>query len=273
MTVFVSSRRKAARARQGSRLCLLLLGLALAGCDLGPDYRKPATEIPPAWRATAASETAAWPSTDWWRGFGSPTLDDLMEQARLRNFDIAAAVARVRQADAQVRLAGASLLPTIGGQANASWQQVSLSKRSLTSGTSSSGSVSTTGSSGHYADVHSYDALANASYELDFWGKNRAALQSAEASAVFSRFDQQVVALTVAANVANTWFTALALEDRPDVARPNLADSEQTLQVIEARLSVGTASALDVAQQAALVAGVRASIPNFQSQIDQQIIA
>src|SRR5271154_5123019 len=81
------------------------VALALGGCDLGPDYRHPGLEIPAAYRATQATAEAAWPSTDWWRGFGSTELDALIDQARAQNLDIAAAIARVRQADAQVRIA------------------------------------------------------------------------------------------------------------------------------------------------------------------------
>ena len=91
-------------------------------------------------------------------------------------------------------------------------------------------------------------------------------------SAVFSRFDQQVVALTVVTNVANTWFTALALADRLVVAQRNLADAEQTLAVIRGRLDAGTATALDLAQQESLVAGERADIPNLRNQIEQELI-
>ena len=120
--------------------------------------------------------------------------------------------------------------------------------------------------------MHSYAAGLSAAYEVDFWGKNRAARQAAVAGAVFSRFDQQVVALTVVSNVANTWFTALGLADRLAVAQRNLADTEQTLAVIRGRLDAGTATALDLAQQQALVAGVRATIPNFRNQMEQQLI-
>ena len=88
-------------------------------------------------------------------------------------------------------------------------------------------------------------------------------------SAMFSRFDQQVVALTVVTNVANTWFTALALADRLVVAQRNLADAEQTLAVIRGRLDAGTANALDVAQQESLVAGERATIPTLRNQLEQ----
>ncbi|MBV9654675.1 MAG: efflux transporter outer membrane subunit [Acetobacteraceae bacterium] len=247
-------------------LPLLVTLVLIAGCDLGPDYKDPATEIPAEWRATDATARAAWPSLQWWRGFGSPTLDALIAEAETRNFDIAAAVARVREADAAARIAGAPLLPTVSGQGSASWAQVS------TSGRSSFASSSGVGRN-RYTDIRQYGALGNASYEADFWGLNRAAFRAAEASAVASRFDQQVVALSVVTSVANAWFNALAFEDRLAVAQNNLRDSEQTLRVIQTRLQVGTASALDVAQQQALVEGVRASIPNLRNEAEQEIIS
>lgn len=244
------------------RIWPLVAALAVPGCDVGPDYQRPAADIPDAYRATPQSADAAWPSADWWRGFRSAELTDLIDQAHRRNFDIGAAIARVRQADAEVRIAGASLLPDVSGTANASWQHDGV-------GTLSTGRA---GSNASF-DTHSYSAGLSAGYELDFWGRNRAARQAAIASAMFSRFDQQTVALTVVTNVANTWFTALSLADRLGVARRNLADAEQVLAVIRGRQDAGTASALDVAQQEALAAGERAVIPSFSNQLEQQVIA
>jgi NodT family efflux transporter outer membrane factor (OMF) lipoprotein len=239
--------------------------LMLAGCDLGPDYHRPSVDIPAAYRATPQSATAAWPSADWWRGFNSPELNGLIEQARVQNFDIAAAIARVRQADAQVRIAGAPLLPDFSGAGNATWQHEGLGGTStgLGYGRATNASI----------DLHEYSFGLDASYQLDFWGRNLATRQSAVASAMFSRFDQQTVALTVVTDVANTWFTALSLADRLGVARRNLAVAEQVLKVIRGRLDAGTASALDVAQQEALVDGERALIPGFISQLEQEVIA
>ena len=238
----------------------------LAGCNVGHDYARPGLDIPDAYRATADTAATAWPAADWWRGFGSPELNALIEAARAQNFDIAAAVARVRQADAQVRISGAPLLPDLSGTGSASWQHEGIGAAG------SSLSASRAGSNASF-DFHTYSAGLSASYELDFWGRLRAARQSAMASAVFSRFDQQTVALTVVTNVANTWFTALSLADRLAVARGNLKDAEQTLAVIQGRFDAGTANQLDIAQQAALAAGERALIPNFVSQLEQQIIA
>ena len=238
-------------------LSVLLPGLAgcgLAGCGLSRDQTDADLDIPAAFRATPETAQAAWPREEWWKGFGSAELNTLIARAREQNFDIAAAVARVRQADAQVRLAGAALLPALNGTSSADWQHLG------------------GGSRGRALETRGYAIGLSAGYQLDFWGKNRARRESAVSSAMFSRFDQRTVALTVTANVANTWFTALALSDRLDVARRNLADDEQTLAVIRGRQGAGTASALDVARQEALVAGERAVIPNLRNQMEQALI-
>ncbi len=177
------------------------------------------------------------------RGFGKPTL--------------------------RYEFTGASLLPTISGSGTADWQHEGL-------GTGSSSRVGSTirgGGSNSSIDFRSYSTSLNVSYELDFWGRNRSARQSAVASSMFSRFDQQTVALTIVTDVANTWFIALSLADRLANARANLADAQQTLAVIQGRFAAGTASALDTAQQEALVAGERATIPSFANQLEQEVIA
>ncbi|WP_158258579.1 efflux transporter outer membrane subunit [Rhodopila globiformis] len=239
----------------------------LSGCNLGPNYHRPSLDLPPAYRATQATAAAAWPSADWWKGFHSPELDMLIAQARAHNFDIAVAIAQVRQADAQVRIAGATLLPAIGASGSGAWQHQGLGANSNRFG-GGGGGISNAS-----IDYHSYSAGLNASYELDFWQHNLGLRQAAVASAVFSRFDQETVALTVVTAVANTWFTALAYADQLAVTRRNVAAAEQTLAVVRGRFAAGTASALDVANQEALAAGERALIPNYVSLMEQEVIA
>jgi NodT family efflux transporter outer membrane factor (OMF) lipoprotein len=245
------------------RLAYLALVL-LAGCSLGPRYQAPEHEVPAAYRATLASAATAWPGPEWWRGFGSPELDALIAQARAANFDLAAAAARVAQADAQLRIAGAPLLPTVNAQGSESWSRAALQSRTA------SGSV---GFSGRYSEIRSFRVGPSASWELDIWGRIRANREAAQADALASRFDQASVALTVVTSVASTWFQACALRDRLDVAARNLADAEAVLRAISARQQVGTASALDVSQQEALVAGIRVQVPALRSQMEQQINA
>jgi multidrug efflux system outer membrane protein len=237
----------------------------LAACDVGPSYHRPDIDVPPTYRASAATPIAVWPSTAWWQAFRAPDLDALIRQAQTHNFDMAAAAARVRQADAQVRIVGAALLPTINATADSSWQHEGVRAFGAGSALSGGGNAS--------FDLHDYSAGLNASYLVDFWGHNVALRQSALASARFSRFDEQTVALTVVANVATTWFTALSFADRLLVARHNLANAEQTLRAIQGRFVAGTASALDLAQQQTLTEGERAAIPSLQSQLEQQLIA
>ena len=266
------------------RAILVSAGLVLAGCSLGPEYRRPALDLPAAFRATADTAEAAWPGMEWWRNFQSPELDVLIAAARTYNNDLAGAAARIVQADAQVRISGAPLLPTIGATADDSYRRTGLSGgRSLgsSSGLTSlgvdpvtGGALTTSGSSRsqRYFDSRSYSVALQVSYDLDFWGRNWALAQAAQASAVATRFDQATVALTVVTSVANTYFQVLAAQDRLAVAERNLRDAERILGAYRARLTVGTANALDVSQQEALVAGQRATLPNIRNTVEQQKI-
>lgn len=227
--------------------------LTLLGCSLGPAYQRPDAPTPAAWRGSGG-EPANWPSADWWHGFGSSELDGYVVQARQANNDIAAAVARVRQADALASVAGAALLPTIGASVNA------LTERQQAS-------------AGGYADLRQVSPQLTASYMLDFWGKNRAAQSAAIATATASRRDQATVELTVMTSVAQTYFAALELRDRLTVADDNVASAEKTLQGLRLQLAAGIATALDVAQQETTVSTLSAAIPPLRQQLQATLDA
>lgn len=226
----------------------------LAACSIGPDYQRPATAAPPRWDGQAAV-VASWPSLTWWREFRSPRLDGLMKEAETANFDMAAAMARVRQADAQAKIAGANLLPSVG----------------ITGGEQRYRNNTTTPKTGN-AGPRGVEALSSsltASYELDFWGKYADAADAADAAAKASRFDRQTTALTVQSSVANTYFAVIALADRLQVASNNLDVASHVLDAIRARAAAGTATALDVAQQESVVETQRAAIPPLDLQLRQ----
>ena len=243
---------------------MVALALPLVGC-LSNEIIPAAIDLPPAYRAGPRNPDAALPSVVWWRGFRSRELTDLIEEALTSNFDVAAAVARIVQADAQSRIIGAALLPIVdlNGSAN----------RALASRTTSgsSGGNGGTGGGGGSSPRSLYSASLSASYEIDFWGKNRAALRSAEELAVASRFEREVVALTTVVSVANSYFLVLAAHDRLIIARGNLAAASRVFDLIKQRFDVGTASALDVAQQESVVAQQRASIPPLEQVLRQNI--
>lgn len=267
-------------------LCRLALGpfgilplLALAGCDIGPDYHRPATAVPAAFTSPGATTGTGrsgdgpapiWPSSQWWEGFGSADLNALEQQAIAHNYTVQSAIAAVEAADAAVRVAGGALLPSLSTSPGVNWSQVNTSG---SSGAVVNSNNTITAAGNGVVDTRTYSATLSASYEIDFWGKNRATFKAAEASAMSARYAAQVTALTIVADVADTYFSALAYQDELEVARRNLATAEELLKVEQGRLAAGYSSVLDVAQQAALVAGQRANIPNLVSLERQEVIA
>jgi len=226
----------------------LVLMLCMAGCDLGPDYKRPETPQPAAWDGKA-DQTSIWPSSDWWKGFESPTLNQLVDEAQKANPDLRAATARVREADAQARISGAALLPSVELDAATSTQ------RAL--------------ELGQYSTFRNYMFEPTASYEIDFWGKNRAQLDSAENLALASRYDRQTLALTLVTDVANGYFQVLGLQDRLAVAERNLVNAKEVLKGVVEQNRVGNATLLDVVQQRTTVAQAQTAIPPLEQQLRQ----
>lgn len=241
-------------------VCLMV---PLGGCLL-TDKPEPGLDIPQAYdrgpKNPVAAE-AAVPPLDWWRSFHSRELTELVEEARASNLDIAAAVARVVQADAQSRVAGAALLPLINANGQAS--------RSQASKTTDLGNGRPFVDDSGFRVGNNLIASLSASYEIDFWGKNRSALRASEELAVASRYDREVVGLSTVVSTANAYFQVLATQDLLRVTRENLQSSTRVFNLIQQRLNAGTASALDTAQQEALVNQVRALIPPLERTLVQ----
>ncbi|GAB9245098.1 efflux transporter outer membrane subunit [Bradyrhizobium diazoefficiens] len=224
---------------------------------LTQDLPDPALDVPTQYKYAGKGDTP--PSLDWWRGFRSAELTQLMEEAQTVNLDIAAAVSRIVQADAQARQAGAALLPSVSTGGSETY--------SRTSGSSSSGL--TNGG----REVVNYSASLSASYQLDFWGQNRDALQTAEETANANRFDRDVVALTTLASVANAYFQVLTSQDRLRTSQRNIASAQRILDAVKERRKAGTGTDLDVAQQESVVANQKALVPPLRQTLDQNVNA
>jgi len=252
------------RARKPFRLgALLALGPLLSGCIIGTERPELNLEVPTNFRAASkAGADAAVPIVDWWRGFRSSELTSLMDAAQIHNFDIAVAIAQIVQADAQVGVSGAPLLPTLTGDASAEREKNSSAASSIGSGNGFGG-----------VTFNQFTTSLTASYIVDFWGKNRATLYAAQESATVARYNREVVTLTTVVTVANTYFQVLAAQDEIRVTRQNLEAADRILNLIKKQFNGGTASQLDVSQQEALVATQRAAIPPLEVTRDQNIAA
>jgi outer membrane protein, multidrug efflux system len=232
--------------------CVLV---ALTACSVGPAYKRPDIPLPAQWHDPVKdAQASVWPNADWWHGFGSEKLDDLIAEAQRSNDDLAVAIARVREADAQARIAGAALLPSVDFGADATRQRAQ---------------VAGVGP----ATFNSFNPELSASYEIDFWGKNRALREAARATAIASHYDKETVALTVVSSVATTYFQILEFRDRLEVARQNLANAQKVLHGLQLEETAGIATGLDVAQQQTTVDLVDATIPPLEQQYRQSVNA
>ena len=247
---------------------IVCVGTVLSGCSVGPLYKRPDVAMPAKWTETASQSGApadaapsVWPAAEWWHGFGSAKLDELMAEARRANDDLAGAIARVQEADAQARIAGAPLLPSVGLAGDAS--------RSQASKTTGLGNGKPFVDDSGFSVHNNLSASLTASYEIDFWGKNRSALRAAEENAVASRYDREVVGLATVVATANAYFQVLTAQDRLQAGRENIQSATRVLNLIQQRLNAGTASALDTAQQESLVNTQRAAIPPLEQTLTQ----
>lgn len=235
-----------------SHLYALSLSLMLSACSSHPPAVDSAIVPPAAWQF-AERDVARDTNQQWWTQFGSPQLNRLVEQARHDSFDVAAAMARVRQAQASAVIAGAPLLPEVNLNLSASRQKLLRGDGGPDLDASQSDDV-----------VDSFGANFTASYEIDFWGGRAAARDSALHNLRASAFDQATVELTLLSNVADRYAQTLAARQRRQIAELNLANARNVLGLVQTRYDAGSATALELAQQKSLVASQQRQLPLIQ---------
>src|SRR2546423_2423412 len=196
----------------------IAVAVALTGCATTSPMLTPNVTAPAAWNEAGAGNGLTV-SPDWWSTFGSTELQQLVDEALAGSPDLAVATERVRQAEAQVRVAGASLFPTIDLGVGTSSRSTSDARGSTTSNATS--------------------ATLSASYELDLWGRNRAGVSAAKSSLQATAYDRDTARLTLISGVATSYFQVLSLRSRLAVARENLAIAERVRDLVSARARNG----------------------------------
>jgi multidrug efflux system outer membrane protein len=207
--------------------------LALAGCMVGPDYERPPTPLPPAYPdggPDVAAAAAVRP--DWWILYDDPILNDLVATALTDNLDVVSAVARIEEADADLRAVDAALFPEIdlGGAA----------VRARSSGTVTSPAP--------IRLSNDLRLVLTTSFEIDFWGKFRRQIESARAQALATHYAKDVVTLSLAGLTTQTYFSLRSLDAQIAATREALATREEYLGIVRRRVDSGLASDLDLNQ-------------------------
>ncbi|HWF84368.1 MAG TPA: efflux transporter outer membrane subunit, partial [Vicinamibacterales bacterium] len=239
------------RRRAPAALIATLLTLSLGGCAIGPAYHPPAPpasaafkEPPPeGWRQAQPNE--AFPRGAWWTVFSDPQLNALEDQVSISNQNVIAAIAQYREARDQVRIARASLFPTITATPAVT--------NSKTSETFARGRV-TNFVSGSIVD---YNLPVDVSYQADVWGSIRRSVAAAAATAQASAADLENAKLTYQAQLAEMYFELHGLDADADLLQKTLVLYEQSLQLTQDRFSAGVVSGADVAQAQTQLATTR----------------
>lgn len=228
---------------------VLFFSLILAACVSTEDNQRPEINYAESYQIDGL-KNASEIDANWWQAFNDPTLNELMLAAEQQSPDVLIATERVRQAELQMRIASATLFPSLNANASSGERRSKVSGETETIAESTSASV-------------------GVSYELDLWGGIAAGRKSARAGFDATRFDQDAALLSIKAAIASGWFQWLSLQERIATAHKNIAIAERVQRVVDARYRNGVGTAAEVAQQQTNLLTQRSSLLPLELQSRQ----
>jgi outer membrane protein, multidrug efflux system len=239
---------------KGAGFCLLA-GALLAGCAVGPDYKRPPIESPPDWRIDypKAAEVA---NTAWWKQFGDPVLDQLIDTALRENLDLKAASARVDQFLGVLSTTRSQFFPQFGYSGDASRNRAS-----------QSGPTPIVGTEPNYP---LYQASLNAAWQIDLFGRVRRQSEAAQAQVFASEQGRRGVILSVATTAATSYIGLRALDRQLEIARATGQNYAETKALFQLRFQGGVVSEVELAQIESQYQQALAAIPSLEQSVAVQ---
>lgn len=236
-------------------LSLAAVSMVLAGCTVGPNYKRPSANVPESFRGAAADvqpSVTSLADQKWWDVFQDQQLQALIRTALQQNYDVRIAATRILQAEAQLGITRADQLPSVDAGADITTQR-NPQTGPIPQFERTAGQVS-----------------ASASWQLDFWGRFRRATEAARADLLATEWARQAVVATLVADVASNYFQLRELDLELEVSRRTLASRQESLQLTKTLEERGLNSVLDVRQAEQLVYTASAQIPDLERRIEQQ---
>ncbi len=232
-------------------LLAALLALLVGGCMVGPDYVRPPIDTPTAWRLSDqdARELA---NTAWWEQFGDPVLNELVSAALLANKDLLIASARIEEFAGQYGFVRSALFPQVGAGYEVSRQK----------GVAPGASTSST--------YNSYQAVLNASWEIDIWGRIRRQTEAARAQLLASEDGRRAVILSLVGSVAGAYVNLRDLDRQLEIARATAKSRGESYEIFKERYAGGIISLLELSQNQSQYEEALATIPVIEKSIAQQ---
>ncbi len=238
------------------KLLSLTVSVLLAGCAVGPNYKRPTANLPTDYRAAIPAQTAEAASLGnekWWDVYQDPVLAQLIHTAIQQNYDVRIAATRVLEAQAQLGITRANQFPSASVGAGVSSQQNAKVSNLFPA-----------------YQVNEGQLNLSVIWNLDFWGKYRRQTEEARAQLLATKWGQQAVISSLVANVATAYFQLRALDSELEIAKGTLGSRQQSLQLTRLLETHGSASDLDVSQSEQLVYTASETIPDLERQIQQQ---
>ena len=232
---------------------LVAAGL-LGGCAIGPDYKRPSVAQPPMFRGQASAEAASFADAPWWDIFQDPSLKGLIQEALVKNYDVAIAAARVQEARANLSIARSDLYPSFDYSGGASRSKVGPGVLGQPGGPVRSA-------------TSSYFATMSASWEVDIWGRIRRSTEAARATLLATEEARRSVWLTLVSDVAQAYFELLELDVRLQIARNSTDAYQRTYDLFLDRFNLGVASKLETSRALGALGDAQANIPQLESDI------
>jgi outer membrane protein, multidrug efflux system len=232
---------------------VLAIGAAvtlLGGCSFRMERMDNPVKLPVAWDSPSLQTANGQIPQDWWTGFNSPVLSQLIATALQDSPTLKIAEERLRQAERAASVSRDSLLPDLSANLGSSRTR-----------------SSTTGLPTTTRDATS--ANAQLRYDVDLWGGGAASLRATRASLAGTRYDLDAARLSLGANVATLYFQLLSINDRVAIARENLEIAERVLRIVDARYRNGVTRALDLSQQTTSVLQQRTNLIPLEAQLRQ----
>ena len=247
----------------GATVALLLIAAGsvalLNGCAVGPDFHPPKTAVGAAFANGSQTNLAGAPTAvTWWQGFNDSTLNSLVQRAVASNQDLRIATAHVLEARALRMAATAGLFPS--GNAVAGWTK-----------SASAAVAEPFPLTRAQREMSLYNAGFDATWELDFFGRVRRSVQASSADLAAGEANRQDVLVTLISEVARNYFELRGAQNQLAVARTNVDNQRQTLELVTARLNAGRATELDTARENAQLQSTLAAIPPLQAAIKHSI--
>ena len=217
------------------------LGLLIGGCSLSPKYEQPKANLPQDFGVEYSNETI---SQTWWKDFGDEYLNGIVEEALKNNYDLAVAMERVSQARSSWGYARSDRYPSLSAQGEAIRNKKNPKQ-------------------GEFDNYNNFSLSGILSFELDLWGRARDADRSAYATLLASKANRDTIRLSLIANVVESYFGVLTLNNQVQISQNTLLSREESYQYRKKEFEAGKISEIDMQQARSEMASVRAQLQSL----------